>query len=221
MADRWHRDLWLDALWECDSLKPNERCVAYVYARYSFEGDTAWCSWAEVMRRTGIRSKNGVWLALKSLVDGGWLEQVEKPRQHRSAVYRLTVPVGASDVPHGDSSEVPRGDSWNPEVPVGIPEVPVGTPEVPRLRHQNSKENSQENSHSSSVGAQSAPVHRAPGRTERQGWAHSAPPARHAPLPGSLMEQERAKRNRCPRCNGSLNGLGLCAACRSEELGAA
>lgn len=93
MAERWPRDLWLDAIWEDPALKPNERVVAYVYARYAGSGDTAWVSWPEIMLRTGMTSKRTVSRALKVLTDLGWLTVVARARQHRSTVYRLTVPA--------------------------------------------------------------------------------------------------------------------------------
>jgi len=98
MAEKqqWPRDLWLDAIWEDDTLKPNERLVAYCYARYAGKTDSAFCSWAEIQRRTGIRSREPIWTALGKLKANGWLKEIDPPRQHRSAVYRLTVPLARS-----------------------------------------------------------------------------------------------------------------------------
>jgi hypothetical protein len=92
-AQRWPRDAWLDALWEAEPVKPNERVVAYAYARYAGSGDISWCSWDELRKRTGIRSRDAISRAVSGLVDGGWLFEVERARQHYSTRYRLTIPA--------------------------------------------------------------------------------------------------------------------------------
>ena len=141
VADRWPRDLWLESIWEDETLRPNERVVAYVYARYAFEGDTAWASWTEVMRRSGIKSKNGVWLALRGLVAAGYLVQAAKPRQHRSAVYRLSGP------PEGTLSSPPEGllDARGPQGDLRGPPGDLRGPQIdmPELRRELKVENSQ------------------------------------------------------------------------------
>lgn len=112
MSEKWPRDLWLEAIWEDETLRPTERIVAYVYARYAFEGNTAWCSWDEVRRRTGIRSRDTVWRAITALTDAGWLTEVADARQHRSAVYRLSVPAEKpSAVRESDTSVVRQTDT--------------------------------------------------------------------------------------------------------------
>lgn len=88
----WPRDVWLDALWDAEGLKPNERVVAYAYARYAGRRDVSWCSWDELRRRTGIRSRDAISRALAGLIGAGWLTEVSKARQHYSARYRLTIP---------------------------------------------------------------------------------------------------------------------------------
>lgn len=124
MDEKWHRDLWFAAMWEDENVKPNERVVAYAYSRFAGRGELSWCAWAELRRRTGIKSKDAIWRAIRGLVDTGWLKQEESPRQHRSAVYRLTVPVdNSSGVRLTDPSEVRETDSWNPEVRETAPEV--------------------------------------------------------------------------------------------------
>lgn len=123
MAEKWPRDLWLDAIWENEGLKPNERAVAFAYARFAGKEDATWCSWAELARRTGIKSKDAIWRAVSGLVAGGWLVQVQKPRQHRSAVYRLTCPAEAL-------LEVRETDPWA---------VPVGVPPGPEVRHSGAR----------------------------------------------------------------------------------
>jgi hypothetical protein len=73
VPEKWPRDLWLEAIWEDESLKPNERQVAYVYSRYAGRQDTTWCAWAELRRRTGLRSRDAVWRAIQGLQKAGWL----------------------------------------------------------------------------------------------------------------------------------------------------
>lgn len=150
MAEKWPRDLWLDAIWDDESLKPAERVVAYAFARYAFEKDTTWCAWAEITRRTGIKSKDTIWRTIRSLIASGWLVEIEPARQHRSAVYQLTAPVDARPV--DNSPEVRFPDPWDrPEVP----EVRNLGARGPIFRNQGSDfyeprtqiENSQENSH--------------------------------------------------------------------------
>jgi hypothetical protein len=142
VADRWPRDLWLDAIWEDEALKPVERAVAYVYARYAGKNDTAWCSWAEIMRRTGMRSKKTVGASLAALVKAGWLSEVERPRQHLSAVYRLTCPVDNSL--SGSDSLPLSGSPAVPFLPPAVPFLPssgsdLGTPDKGRkLREERS-----------------------------------------------------------------------------------
>lgn len=89
---RWHRDKWLDAMWDCRTLTPNERCVAHVYARYAGKKQIAWCKWEEIRDRTGIKSRDAINRAISGLITGGWLEVSEKARQHYSARYRLVLP---------------------------------------------------------------------------------------------------------------------------------
>lgn len=124
MADKWPRDLWLEAIWEDPTLKPNERVVAYCYAQYAGKTSTTWCSWEEIKRRTGIRSKDAVWRAVSGLIRARWLKEIQPARQHRSAVYRLTCPVDNSpEVRETDLSGVRETDPWNPEVRETAPEV--------------------------------------------------------------------------------------------------
>lgn len=89
---QWPRDKWLEAIWESDVLTANERCVAYVYARYAGKLDISWCVWDELRKRSGIKSRDAINRAIKGLLAGGWLELTEPARQHYSARYRLTIP---------------------------------------------------------------------------------------------------------------------------------
>jgi hypothetical protein len=91
-AARWHRDVWFDAIWADRAPKPNERIVAYVFARYAGKQNVTWCTWDELRRRTGIKSRDGVSRAISGLIESGWLKEIEKARQHRSPRYELTIP---------------------------------------------------------------------------------------------------------------------------------
>ena len=88
---RWPRDVWFEAVWNDDLLSPVQRVVAYAYARYAGRGDITWVPQDEMRKRTGISSRNAISIAVKSLIKGGWMEEVEKARQHRSARYRLLL----------------------------------------------------------------------------------------------------------------------------------
>lgn len=93
-SKRWFADSYRSAIWDSESLKPNERLVALVYADHARDGDVAWVTWDRLSQRTGIRSKTALSNATKGLVEAGWLKCVEKRRQHRSPRYQLLIPVG-------------------------------------------------------------------------------------------------------------------------------
>lgn len=92
-ASLWPRDSWMDAIWDSETLKPRERLVAYVYARYAGRADVSWCTWSELTRRTGIKSRTTISEAIGGLVKAGWLLEVAPARQHYSARYQLITPV--------------------------------------------------------------------------------------------------------------------------------
>jgi hypothetical protein len=127
-GDKWPRELWLDAIWEDPDVKPNERTVAYAYARFAGGGATSWCSWDQLRRRTGIKSRDAIWRALSGLVDAGWLSMVDRPRQHRSAVYRLTVPLETPGVREADASEVRQPDCWKSQGSPAVREIVASSP---------------------------------------------------------------------------------------------
>lgn len=106
--DRWPRDIWLDAIWDCPDVKPNERAVAYAYARYAGASDTTWCPWDELKRRTGIRSRDALSRAISGLIEAGWIVEVERARQHYSARYRLTVAQQSISRTPGSQESVSR-----------------------------------------------------------------------------------------------------------------
>ena len=78
---------WLDAIWDDEELKPNERVVAYVVARHTDMDGVALVTYDEIRRRSGIKSRDAVARALCSLADAGWLE-----RTAQVSTYRLTAP---------------------------------------------------------------------------------------------------------------------------------
>lgn len=105
----WPRDGWLDAMWDDDTIRPNERVVAMAYARFAGSRDLTWCTWEELKRRTGLRSNDAINRAIKGLLDGGWLVEVEPARQHYSARYRLIQP-SVSRTPEPDPIDHPPVD---------------------------------------------------------------------------------------------------------------
>ena len=82
-------------MWEDATLRPNERVVAYVYARYAGATDISWCVWDQLRAHSGIKSRDAINRAVRGLEAAGWLEETEKARQHYSARYRLTIPDAA------------------------------------------------------------------------------------------------------------------------------
>ena len=126
-ATAWPRDRWLDALWDCETLKPRERAVAYVYARYAGSKSTSWCSWDELIRRTSIRSRTTISDAIAGLIEGGWLVEVEPARQHYSARYALEVPKAqqskkwTADTPVDEPPSSPDFDASSPESDLSSP----------------------------------------------------------------------------------------------------
>lgn len=120
MAEKWPRDLWLEAIWEDGALKPGERVVAYVFARFAGRDDVAWCSYPEMMRRTGMRDRTTVSTAIKGLTKAGWLDTVAGARQHRSPVYRLVCPLQQSGIPTDQQSGIPTSEASGSAATVGI-----------------------------------------------------------------------------------------------------
>lgn len=113
----WFRDQYVDAVWESDSLRPNEVLVALVYADHAGDpdkpsNDVAWVSWPRLSQRTGIRSKDALSRALRGLEKAGWLVLVEKGKQHRSPRYRIAVP----ERPEVREAYVWDGEEQPPEV---------------------------------------------------------------------------------------------------------
>lgn len=96
MGIRQPRDNWLQAMWdsEDEDLKPAERQVAYVYARFAGDGEITWATDEELKKRTGIRSRDTISKTKGTLVKKGWLIEVEAARQHRSARYKMEIPKG-------------------------------------------------------------------------------------------------------------------------------
>lgn len=97
MKRRWFRDTYADAVWGPNALRPLEVLVALAYARFAGDrtdpdNDVSWVTWTTLSELTGIRSKDALNRAIHGLVDGGWMVQVEPPRQHYSPRYRLVIP---------------------------------------------------------------------------------------------------------------------------------
>lgn len=101
----WPRDLWLGAIWEAQigddkhALDVHEWAVAYVYGRYAFARETSEVAWTEILRRTRIKSRTTISRAVQGLVDKGWLVEERSAGQHRSTLYRLTIPTSSSPSP--------------------------------------------------------------------------------------------------------------------------
>ena len=96
------RNLYTDALWAENALRPNEVLVALVYAQFAgskdkhtgelADPDVSWVEWGTLASKTKIRSRDALNRATKGLVAAGWMHQIEAARQHRSPRYRLTIP---------------------------------------------------------------------------------------------------------------------------------
>ena len=111
-ANRWPRDDYRDAMWECPNLDPLERAVANAYAEYAKNGIEAWVVTAEMTRRTGIESRSTITKVTGRLVAKGWLVRVKKGTPHRAAVYRIAIPDDCMDDVHKTSlcpSEAHKG----------------------------------------------------------------------------------------------------------------
>ncbi|MGJ9414225.1 MarR family transcriptional regulator [Aeromicrobium sp. CF4.19] len=144
MAARNERHRWTDAVWSSD-LPPNVRLVALAFVRYASHGlDEVWLAQSHLCEITGL-SKPTAQKATRTLLDGGWLEVVEQPRQRRAARYRLTF-SGQPACPLDDSqrsSELPSG-----EAPRGQTDEPRGQTQpsqrasgLPRTSSRNHKKN--------------------------------------------------------------------------------
>lgn len=110
MTTRNDRQRWTDAVWESD-LAPNVRLVALAFARYASRGlDSVWLAQSHLCEITGL-SKPTAQKATRVLLDDGWLEVVEPPRQRRAARYRLTFsgqPVCPLDQPQRSTGLPPH-----------------------------------------------------------------------------------------------------------------
>lgn len=103
-GNRWFRDTYSDAVWECETLTAVEKAVAETYARHARDAegskspgaDLAWLTYPRLMAKAGIGRRANVKPAVDALVDAGWL-QVEQQVSRRATLYRLTIPAGSSD----------------------------------------------------------------------------------------------------------------------------
>lgn len=104
----------------------------------------SWCTWEELRRRTGIRSRDSLSRAITGLVSGGWLVVVEKARQHRSARYRLVIPTlpsspdtgrlePASSPESGPLNGAQQSDFGSPAVRFPPPSSPDSGPDLSKI----------------------------------------------------------------------------------------
>lgn len=89
----WWRTRWMEAVWSSD-LKPMQKLVAAVYADHAHDQRKAWVTLERLMQRSRLgRSQATTWR--RSLVEKGWLVELEPHRQHHAAVYLLAIPENA------------------------------------------------------------------------------------------------------------------------------
>jgi len=91
----WPRDLWLDAMWEREDLRPNDRAVAYAFARYAGRNEITFCPYSELQRRTGC-GKDAAIAAVRRLTSAGWLTVETEAHQNYATRFRLTIPEALS-----------------------------------------------------------------------------------------------------------------------------
>lgn len=135
-SSRWHRDVWFDAVWDSDGPKPNERLLAYTFARYAGRKRVTWCPWNELQKRSGIKSRDAIHRAIRGLVEGGWLVEVQRARQYYSARYELTIPEAQESVKRTSegsvsrTSEAARGPLKSSRRPLKSSRGPLNGPEA-------------------------------------------------------------------------------------------
>ncbi len=122
---RWHRDIWTEAIWSSD-LRPLVRLVAFCFSDHAHDRDVAWVSQDRLRERTGLARSTSV-AAVQTLVRAGWLVEVEKARQHRSARYRLVIQ------PTGRRSSQPT-DTRSAEIPADRETAPADRQTAPADR---------------------------------------------------------------------------------------
>lgn len=86
----WWRHRWLDAMANA-KVKPGPRLVAYVYADFAREQRRSWVSTDQLVMATGF-SRRAAINHRSTLVADGWLVEIEKATQHRSARYAMVIP---------------------------------------------------------------------------------------------------------------------------------
>lgn len=107
MMERWHRDVYQDAIWDDATLSTRARTVAVTYARHARDqadrrtptADLSWVTYERLMQQTGIGTRRLICAAIRELLAAGWLVVV-RAVSRRPTVYRLVV-AGSS---HGDST---------------------------------------------------------------------------------------------------------------------
>ena len=105
--------------------------VALAFEKYAGRGlDDVWVSGSELRRVTRL-SRDATARAVRGLKDKGWIVLTEKPRQHRSGRYRLTIP----------QTHVSRTSGWDDDfTSVPSPGVSVPPPDTRGTSRGNEQE---------------------------------------------------------------------------------
>jgi len=222
----WPRDRWMDAVWECEALNPSQRAVLYAYYRFAGRADVSWCPWPELMRRTGIRSRDTVNRVLKQLVKDGWLTEAERARQHRAARYKLTVPDSQGSENRTAEHASQGSENRTPEEPRG-PILSVQGSDFASSEDRFSDPTTQRPTEETQTGGHAAP------RTPLRGETPSGPRNEQASeLPergtsqlipvGDPPHARTPARGRptCPTCTALLDLDGSCFVCRTPARNA-
>lgn len=132
MAELWWRTTWTEAIWSSD-LKPLQRLVALVYAEHARDKRTAWVTLDRLIERSGL-ARSTAQRTRRELVELGWLIEVSKATQHKTAVFSLVIPEGVRVPSLGslDDSRVPSPDARVPTVDARVPSPGTNLSSYPR-----------------------------------------------------------------------------------------
>lgn len=102
---------WLECIWETD-LPPHAKYLcAYLRTFMNAKNDTAWPSYARIIRETGL-SRATVYKYVKVLEDSGWLK-IKSGNSKESTQYTASFPVEiAEDLREEGSSPHGQNDLW-------------------------------------------------------------------------------------------------------------
>lgn len=96
----WPRDTWVRRM-KATTLHAHAKLVGRSFADYAIPdkqtnnpGDLVWVAREVLCSETSL-SEASVKRAVRTLREEGWLEEIHKPRQHYSALYRLVIPEGS------------------------------------------------------------------------------------------------------------------------------